>query len=163
MRSVAKSSPILCNPIDLAHQAPLSMRFSRQEYGSVWPFPPPGQLPHKLTEPVCLQRCRQVLYRFSHLGRCVSLKYHTVKPKWNWVHSKQNWKQQAKLEATGSVNVIRGSEHHSLCTPAPPHLTRLLWRKIEDFNPFSFKHYPLYLNLLHSHHPPNFFQQAIKV
>ena len=71
--------------------------------------------------------------------------------------------QQAKLEATGSVNVIRGSEHHSLCTPAPPHLTRLLRRKIEDFNPFSFKHYPLYLNLLHSHHPPNFFQQAVKV
>ena len=29
-----------------AHQAPLSMGFSRQEYWSGLPFPPPGDLPH---------------------------------------------------------------------------------------------------------------------
>ena len=29
----------------VAHQAPLSMRFSRQEYWSGLPFPPPGDLP----------------------------------------------------------------------------------------------------------------------
>ena len=29
----------------LAHQAPLSMRFSQQEYGSRLPFPSPGDLP----------------------------------------------------------------------------------------------------------------------
>ena len=29
----------------VAHQAPLSMEFSRQEYGSWLPFPPPGDLP----------------------------------------------------------------------------------------------------------------------
>ena len=28
----------------VAHQAPLSVRFSRQEYWSGWPFPPPGDL-----------------------------------------------------------------------------------------------------------------------
>ena len=33
-------------PGTIAHQAPLSMRFSRQEYWSVLPCPPPGDLPH---------------------------------------------------------------------------------------------------------------------
>ena len=37
--SVAKSCPILANPWTIAHQAPLSMRFSRQEYWSGLPFP----------------------------------------------------------------------------------------------------------------------------
>ena len=33
-----------------AHQAPLSMGFSRQEYWSGLPFPPPGDLPEPRTE-----------------------------------------------------------------------------------------------------------------
>ena len=32
-------------PWTVAHQAPLSMEFSRQEYWSGLPFPPPGDLP----------------------------------------------------------------------------------------------------------------------
>ena len=35
----------------LAHQAPLSMEFSRQEYWSGLPFPPPGDLPDSGVEP----------------------------------------------------------------------------------------------------------------
>ena len=35
-------------PGTVAHQAPLSMGFSRQEYWSGWPFPPPGDLPYHL-------------------------------------------------------------------------------------------------------------------
>ena len=35
----------------LAHQAPLSMEFSRQEYWSGLPFPTPGDLPDPGTEP----------------------------------------------------------------------------------------------------------------
>ena len=34
-----------------AHQAPLSIRFSRQEYWSELPFPSPGDLPHPGIEP----------------------------------------------------------------------------------------------------------------
>ena len=34
-----------------AFQAPLSMEFSRQEYCSGLPFPPPGDLPHPGIEP----------------------------------------------------------------------------------------------------------------
>ena len=36
----------------LAHQAPLSMGFSRQEYQSGLPFPPPGDLPDPGIKPV---------------------------------------------------------------------------------------------------------------
>ena len=42
--------PTLCNLWTVAHQAPLSMRFSRQEYWSGLPFPPPGDLPDPGTE-----------------------------------------------------------------------------------------------------------------
>ncbi|ELR52587.1 hypothetical protein M91_18885, partial [Bos mutus] len=36
-------------------QAPLSMGFSRQEYWSGLPFPPPGTLPNPGIEPVSLK------------------------------------------------------------------------------------------------------------
>ena len=38
-------------PWTIAHQAPLSMEFSRQEYWSGLPFPPPGDLPDPGIEP----------------------------------------------------------------------------------------------------------------
>ena len=40
-----------CDPWTVAHQAPLSMRFSRQEYWSGLPFPSPGDLPNPGIEP----------------------------------------------------------------------------------------------------------------
>ena len=42
-----QSNPTLCDPMDcVAHQASLSMEFSRQEYWSGLPCPPPGDLPN---------------------------------------------------------------------------------------------------------------------
>ena len=41
-------------PHRLAHQAPLSMDFSRQEYWSGLPFPPPGHLPDPSIKPATL-------------------------------------------------------------------------------------------------------------
>ena len=41
----AQSHLTLCDPMDVAHQAPLSMEFSRQEYWSVLTFPTPEDLP----------------------------------------------------------------------------------------------------------------------
>ena len=41
-------------PRGLAHQAPLSMGFSGQEYWSGLPFPSPGDLPDSGIEPVSL-------------------------------------------------------------------------------------------------------------
>ena len=42
---VAKLCPTHVTPWTIACQAPLSMGFSRQEYWSGMPFPPPGDLP----------------------------------------------------------------------------------------------------------------------
>ena len=40
----AQSCPTLCDPMDCAHQAPLCMEFSQQEYWGGLPFPLPGNL-----------------------------------------------------------------------------------------------------------------------
>ena len=41
-----QSYPALCDLWTIAHQSPLSMGLSRQEYWSGLPFPPPGGLPN---------------------------------------------------------------------------------------------------------------------
>ena len=48
---VAQSCPTVCDPWTLAHQAPPSMGFSRQEYWSGSPFPSLGDLPDPGIEP----------------------------------------------------------------------------------------------------------------
>ena len=42
---------LFATPWTIAHQAPLSMEFSRQEYWNGLPFPPPGDLPDPGVEP----------------------------------------------------------------------------------------------------------------
>ena len=42
---------LFVTPWTVAHQAPLSVGFPRQEYWSGLPFPSPGDLPHPDTEP----------------------------------------------------------------------------------------------------------------
>ena len=49
---VAQSCLTLCNPGTAARQAPLSVRFSRQEYWSQLPFPPLGDLPNQWIQPI---------------------------------------------------------------------------------------------------------------
>ena len=55
----AQSCPTLCSPTTVAHQAPLSMRFSRQEFWSEWPFPSPvwghqfSQFSHSVMSDFC--------------------------------------------------------------------------------------------------------------
>ena len=48
---VAKLCPTLVTPWTVAHQAPLSMGLSRQEYWSGLPFPSPGDLSNPGIEP----------------------------------------------------------------------------------------------------------------
>ena len=43
---------LFATPWTVAHQAPLSMGFSRQEYWSGLPFPSPGDLPNPGIEPM---------------------------------------------------------------------------------------------------------------
>ena len=44
---------LFANPRTVAHEAPPSMRISRQEYWSGLPFPSPGDLPDPGIEPGC--------------------------------------------------------------------------------------------------------------
>ena len=56
----------------VAHRAPLSMGFSRQEYWSGLPFPSPGIFTTQGPNPVLLH-CRQTLYCLNHKGsNCLS-------------------------------------------------------------------------------------------
>ena len=54
----------------VAHQAPLSMGFFRQEYRSGLPFPPPGDLPDPELNLYRLH-FRRFLYQLSHWARLI--------------------------------------------------------------------------------------------
>ena len=61
----SKPCPILCDPMAVVHQAPLSVGFSRQDYWSGLPCPPPVHLPDPGIKPMSLYVCcigRWVLY-----------------------------------------------------------------------------------------------------
>ena len=45
---------LFVTPWTVTHQSPLSMGFSRQEYWSGLPWPPPGDLPHPRIESMSL-------------------------------------------------------------------------------------------------------------
>ena len=65
---------LFVTPWTVARQAPLSMRFSRQEHWSGLPCPPPGDLPDPRLELSSLTvSCigRWVLYNEPHLGSLV--------------------------------------------------------------------------------------------
>ena len=49
-----QSCPTLCDPITVAHHAPLPTEFSRQEYWTELPFPSPGNLPDPGIKPTSL-------------------------------------------------------------------------------------------------------------
>ena len=51
MYSLLSCVQLFETPWTIAHQVPLSMEFSRQEYWSRLPCPPPGDLPEPVIEP----------------------------------------------------------------------------------------------------------------
>ena len=66
--SVAKLCPTLATPWTVAHQAPLSMGFPRQEYWNGLPFPYPGNLLLPGIEPAfpaSVLHCRWILYLWA--------------------------------------------------------------------------------------------------
>ena len=64
--------PTLCDLWPVAHQAPLSMGFSSQDYWSGLPFPSPGDLPYPELN-LGFLHCRQILYHLSHQGSLLEL------------------------------------------------------------------------------------------
>ena len=86
-----QSCLIFCDPVDCSPPGSYSMGFSRQEYWSGWPCPPPGDLPHpgvKPTSPVAPALQADSL-PLNHWGRRVTdLGMHggmarTLGPIWN--------------------------------------------------------------------------------
>ena len=68
LKSESVSHSVMSNsatPSTVAHQAPLSMGFPRQEYWSGLPFPPSGDLPHPWSN-LGLLHCRQILCCLSY-------------------------------------------------------------------------------------------------
>ena len=70
-KNIRENVRIFLTPWTAACQAPLSMGFSRQEYWSGWPCPPPGNLPDLLSFVSCTSK--QVLYHWCHLGSNISI------------------------------------------------------------------------------------------
>ena len=66
--SVANSCPTLCDPMDVARQAPLFMGFSRQVHWSGLPFPSPEDHPNPGIEPASLAVAGQISLPLSHQG-----------------------------------------------------------------------------------------------
>ena len=62
-------------PWTIAHQAPLSLESSRQEYWSGLPCPPPGDLPHQRIKPAFL-RSSELTGRFFTI--CATREAHTL-------------------------------------------------------------------------------------
>ena len=61
------------------HQAPLSMGFSRQEYWTGLPCPPPGDLPNPRIKP--RSPVLQILYQLCYLGNPMLMPLTTIKSK----------------------------------------------------------------------------------
>ena len=77
---VAQSSQLFVTPWTVAHQAPLSMGFSRQEYWSGLPCPTPGDLPNPgIKHTSFTSPCIGVLYPLNQQGSPVEAKQHAKK------------------------------------------------------------------------------------
>ena len=83
---VAQSCPSLCTPWAAAHQAPLSMGFSRQEYWGGLPCPPSGDLPDSGVEPMSSALAGRFFTTLTNFK---------VRSK-NWVKTMPFWKIQLK-------------------------------------------------------------------
>ena len=67
-------SDSLATPWTVAHQAPLSMEFPKQEYWSGLPFPPPGHIPNPGVDPKSPALEADSL-PLSYLGRATGFRY----------------------------------------------------------------------------------------
>ena len=93
----------------VARQTPLSMGFSRQEYWSGLPCPPPGDLPDPGIEPMSLtSTCtgRQVLYHCGHLGSPFST-----------IQVEKSFTQSELEQGLGTGSWWRGSGRETVFSP----------------------------------------------
>ena len=131
---VTQSCPTLCDPWTVAHQAPLSVEFFRQEYWSGCHFLFQGIFLTQKLNPGLLH-CRQTLTNWAtretlfilyHLGEgghrgwdgwMASLTQWT----WVWINSRRQW----RAGKPGSLQPVRSQRvRHDLTTEQQQHLFR---------------------------------------
>ena len=90
--------PTLCDPKDRkAHQAPLSMGFSKQEYWSGLPFPSPGDLPDpgiEPTSPVSLTKDKTLGLGVRNLSHWTTREV----TKWIWFNLKKGFPSSTSVK-----------------------------------------------------------------
>ena len=76
----------LCSPLDCSPQVPLSMGFSRQEYWSGLPRPPPGDFPESGIKPVSFMSLALASRFFTASSTWEDLKFYypQLKSKFHW-------------------------------------------------------------------------------
>ena len=91
---VAKSCSTLCNPIDRTRQAPLSMRFSRQEHWSRLPLLSQGHIPDPGIKPESPALAGGFfLLPLSHMGSSPLL--------WDYLMETNSWRQEVEWSLPG--------------------------------------------------------------
>ena len=103
-------------PQTVAHQAPLSMEFSRQEYWSGLPFSSPGIFPTQGLN-LGLLHCRQILYHLSHQGSPQFSSVQSLSRVWLFV-TPQITARQASLSITNSRSSLRLTSIESVMPPS---------------------------------------------
>ena len=113
---------LFATPWTVAHQAPLSMVFSRQQYWSGLPFLSPGDLPDPWMEhsSLHLPHCMRILYHLCHLGRnclymqCILLIYVTLLPIFS------RWVNETIVKSDLARSTTQGLDFHTLIFLAFP-------------------------------------------
>ena len=110
-----------------SHQDPLSMGFSRQEYWSGWPFPPPGDLPDPEIQPKSLT------------SPALAGRFFTTKATWeaHWVPKGSQW---GKSEAM-KVKIKTEIESTKFVPLAEQYWTKS-WLSHFDFEDFFLRPIP---------------------
>ena len=128
-------------PWTVAHQAPLSMKFPREEYWSGLPFPPPGYLPNPGIHSFMLHflPCRQILYHWAARERereSRSVKFSSLQP--HELYSP--WNSPGKNSGVGS-SLLQGIFPTKELNPGLPHFRRILYQLSHQGSNFMFKFY----------------------
>ena len=123
---------LFVTPWTVAHQAPPSMEFSRQEYWSGLPFPSPGDLPDPGIEPRSPALQADTLASEppgKHLTRWGNIQFLSEKSACEWVPEeipKRPWYLQRRLLAAHSVLSLRGSSHALFANHTRPNVSSTL-------------------------------------
>ena len=113
---------LFVTPWTVAHQSPLSMRFSRQENWSVLPFPPPEDLPDQGSNP-CLLHWQAGPLPLSHLGAFSNVHCFLNFILWrisHWYIIRWN------ITISSNTPIIQQSTWNQLCPYLWPHVLTLI-------------------------------------